>query len=121
MADQNNHIQHEDFIIRVRPTFTGRGSWTGDAEVSIITSKDSKLDEEVFAGMEMFVMMLLSSLPVMEEDEYVREKIYSYVNEHHENYFTPHEPSEDTEVLIESSDTDNVIRLSFSTKTSGEA
>jgi len=121
LAEQSNHLEHEDFVIRVRPTFTGRGVWTGDAEVSVITSKDNNLDDEVFGGMEMFVMMLLASLPVMEDDEYVREKIYSYVNEHYEDYFVPAESQSSTEVIVESSETDNVIRLSFTTPTKGEA
>jgi len=121
LAEQSDYIESEDFIIRVRPTFSNKGTWTGDAEVSVLTSKETGLTDEVFNGMEMFVMMLLASLPVMDEDEYVRERIYNYVNEHHEDYFISLESESDTEVTVESSETDNIIRLSFATKTKGEA
>ena len=114
-------IENEDFVIRVRPTFSRGGEWTGDAHVSVITSSDNALTEEVFRGMELFVMMLLASLPVMEQDEYIREQIYKYVEDNSEEFWTGDDPIEDdNEVIVEQED-GNVVRLTFTTKTKGEA
>ena len=114
-------IENEDFVIRVRPTFTKQGGWTGDASVSVITSSDNQLTEEVYRGMELFVMMILASLPVMEQDEYIREQLYKYVEENSEDFWTGDDPADDEdEVIIEQED-GNVVRLTFTTKTKGEA
>lgn len=119
MEEQDNPIESDDFLVRIRPTFTSGGDWTGDAEVSVITSRDNNLTDSVFNGMELFVMMLLSSLPVMEEDEYVRETIYQYVSDHYEDTFIEFEPEDS--VTVESSDDDNIIHLTFNTTTKGSA
>jgi len=116
-------IENEDFVIRVRPTFSKRGEWTGDAHVSVITSADNDLTSEVYRGMELFVMMLLASLPVMEQDDYIREQVYKYVEDNAEDFWTgnddPYE-EEEQEVLVEQED-GNVVRLTFTTTTKGEA
>tara|TARA_R100000700_G_scaffold41214_1_gene60570 strand:- start:2840 stop:3193 length:354 start_codon:yes stop_codon:yes gene_type:complete len=113
-------VENEDFLIRVRPTYLANGEWTGDAEVSVITSEQNELTDEVYRGMELFVKMLLSSLPVMEKDEYVREQIYKYCEEYTEELLELRE-EEDKGFIIRSEDDDNVIHLSFTTKTKGEA
>ena len=114
-------IENEDFVIRVRPTFTKQGGWTGDAHVSVITSSDNQLTEEVYRGMELFVRMILSALPVMEQDEYVREQIYKYCEEYTEELMTLTDNEEEQEVVIRRDDDDNVVHLTFATKTKGEA
>ena len=117
----DNPVENEDFLIRIRPTFSKGGEWTGDAQVSVVTSKENDLTDDVFHGMELFVMMLLASLPVMEQDEYVRDQIYRYVENNSEEFWTdddPHQPEQ--EVVIERED-GNVVRLSFTTPTKGEA
>ena len=116
-------VENEDFLIRIRPTFSKGGAWTGDAQVSVVTSRDNDLTDEVFRGMELFVMMLLASLPVMEQDEYVRDQIYKYVEDNGEEFWTDNDPfdEEDDEVIVVERDDDNVIRLTFKTKTKGEA
>ena len=113
-------VENEDFLIRIRPTYLASGEWTGDAEVSVITSEHNELTDEVYRGMELFVKMLLSSLPVMEKDEYVREQIYKYCEEYTEELSELRE-EEDKGFIIRSEDDDNVIHLSFTTKTKGEA
>ena len=114
-------VENEDFLIRIRPTFSKGGEWTGDAQVSVVTSRDNELTDEVFHGMELFVMMLLASLPVMEHDEYVRDQIYKYVENNSEECWTDNDPMLDEEVVIVERDEDNIIRLTFTTKTKGEA
>jgi len=116
-------VENEDFLIRIRPTFSKGGEWTGDAQVSVVTSRDNELTDEVFHGMELFVMMLLASLPVMEQDEYVRDQIYKYVENNSEEFWTDNDPMHDEEedMVIVERDEDNIIRLTFTTKTKGEA
>lgn len=118
---RENYIEHEDFLIRIRPTFTKRGEWTGDAEVSVIASEDSTLPKDVIKGMEHFVNMLLSSLPVMERDEYVREKIFEYVKEHITPDIDLGESEDSTTFYIEDDEEDNIVHLTFTTNTKGEA
>lgn len=119
MEEFDDPITHDDFLIRIRPTFTSKGDWTGDAEVSVITSEETSLTPTVFSGMNLFVSMLLSSLPVMEQDEYVREVIYQYVNDHYEETIIKFEPED--EVTVDKSGDDNIIRLTFNTNTKGSA
>lgn len=114
-------VENEDFLIRIRPTYLASGEWTGDAEVSVITSEHNELTDDVYRGMELFVKMLLSSLPVMEQDEYVREQIYKYCEEYTEELISLQDEEEENDVIIRSDDDDNVIHLSFTTKTKGEA
>ena len=118
-----NPVENEDFLIRIRPTFTKKGDWTGDAQVSVVTSKENDLTDDVFSGMELFVMMLLASLPVMEQDDYVRDQIYKYVENNAEEFWSDNDPMVDVdeEVVVVERDEDNIIRLTFKTKTKGEA
>tara|TARA_Y100001972_G_scaffold125646_1_gene177315 strand:- start:1868 stop:2224 length:357 start_codon:yes stop_codon:yes gene_type:complete len=114
-------IEDEDFLIRIRPTYSAKGEWSGDAEVSVITSENNELTEEVYRGMELFVKMLLSSLPVMEQDEYVRETIYKYCEEYVGELFTLKHEEDEQEVIITRDEENNVVHLTFSTTTKGEA
>tara|TARA_R100000234_G_scaffold1525_1_gene1338 strand:- start:161 stop:517 length:357 start_codon:yes stop_codon:yes gene_type:complete len=114
-------VEDEDFLIRIRPTYTAKGEWSGDAEVSVITSENNELTEEVYRGMELFVRMILSALPVMEQDEYVREQIYKYCEEYTEELMTLTDNEEEQEVVIRRDDDDNVVHLTFATKAKGEA
>lgn len=114
-------VEDEDFLIRIRPTYTAKGEWSGDAEVSVITSENNQLTDEVFRGMELFVKMLLSSLPVMEQDEYVREQIYKYCEDYTEELLTLTDNEDEQEVIIQRDDDNNVVHLTFATRTKGEA
>lgn len=115
-------VENEDFLIRIRPTYLVNGDWTGEADVSVITSEHNSLTDDVYRGMELFVKMLLSSLPVMEENEYVREQIYKYCEENTGELFASNDDIEEEQgVIIRSEDDDNIIHLSFTTKTKGEA
>ncbi len=115
-------VENEDFLIRIRPTYLANGDWTGEADVSVITSEHNSLTDEVYRGMQLFVKMLLSSLPVMEQNEYVREQIYKYCEEYTEELFESNDNDEEEQgVIIRSEDDDNIIHLTFTTKTKGEA
>ena len=119
MAD----IEAEDILIRVRPTFSKGGEWTGSAEVSVVISEESSLDEETQKGLEAFVLMMLSSLPAMDTDEYVREKIYNIAVSAYPNLLFDDSSDEEDDVLVIKSndDDDNIIHLLFSQKPKGNA
>lgn len=116
-------IEAEDILIRVRPTFSKGGEWTGSAEVSVVISEESSLDEETQRGMEAFVLMMLSSLPAMDMDEYVREKIYSIAVSTYPNLLFDDSSDEEDDVLVIKSndDDDNIIHLLFNHKPKGNA
>ena len=42
----NEHIDKEDFLIQVRPKLNESLSWTGEVEISIISSDESCLDTD---------------------------------------------------------------------------
>lgn len=113
-------IQSNDFLIRVRPSFDKHNDWSGEAEISVITSGDNDLEDDVFDGVELFVKMMLASLPVMEENDYIRQQIHKYVEEKAESFFISNNDNNKQEVIIER-DGGNVIKLSFTTATKGEA
>jgi len=118
-------IEPEDFLVRVRPTFSKGGEWTGSAEVSLIVGEDSKLDDETKQGMEAFILLMLSSLPAMDIDEYVREKIYSIATSAYPNLsFDDNDFSDDDDsvlVIRGDNEDDNIIHLLFSKDVKGNA
>ena len=70
IKDIVNDMRDEDFIIRITP-YHENGAWDGDVQVS--------LGEEDFAYLSHLCSMLCSVIPVIEEDEYVRDALHSYV------------------------------------------
>jgi|TARA_R110000803_G_scaffold171145_1_gene234020 hypothetical protein len=75
-----NDLKPEDFIIRITP-YLDDGSWDGDVQVSLVSSEDNPLGEEDFAYVSHLCSMLCATIPVIEEDEYVRDALHSYVND----------------------------------------
>lgn len=78
IADILNDLKPEDFVIRITP-YHREGSWDGDIQVSLVSSEDNPLGEEDFAYLSHLCSMLCSVIPVIEEDEYVRDSLHNYV------------------------------------------
>lgn len=94
-----------DFLIKITPQMED-SQWNGTVDVSLIHSPDNPLDDDSFANLTMLVNMMAASLPVMEDNEDIRDCLFRYVDdmEHEEEY-----------------ETDNVISLDMFTKTKGNA
>ena len=78
IKDIVNDMRDEDFIIRITP-YHENGAWDGDVQVSLVSSENNPLGEEDFAYLSHLCSMLCSVIPVIEEDEYVRDALHSFV------------------------------------------
>jgi hypothetical protein len=116
---ENDAIENGDFIIRVRPTVDDE-EWTGEIDISIISSPDNTLNDESYGQLMHFCKMMCSTVPIMEHDEAIRNMVHTYVMEVVDN-----EPEdvleEDDEQITITQEDGNVIRLDFSSKTKGSA
>ena len=78
VADILADLKEEDFVIRITP-FHKDGNWDGDVQVGLISSVDNPLNDEDFAYLSHLCSMICSVIPVIEEDEYVRDALHDYV------------------------------------------
>ena len=112
------NILEEDFVIRVRPTVND-GEWTGEVDISIIAGADNPLNDEGYSQLMHFCKMMCSTVPIMEQDETIRNLVHTYVMEVVDND-TDYVLEEDDDVIITKED-GNVVHLSFGSKTKGSA
>ena len=115
----HDSIDGDDFVIRVRP-FTRGEEWTGEIDISIISSPDNTLNDESYGQLMHFCKMMCSTVPIMEHDEAIRNMVHTYVMEVVDN-----EPEdvleEDDEQITITQEDGNVVRLDFSSRTKGNA
>lgn len=113
-------IDDGDFVIRIRPTEVD-GHWTGEIDISIISQANNPLDDEGYTQMMHFCKMMCATVPIMEQDESLRNLVHTYVMEVVDR--------EDDDMLYDDDDSDiivtkedgNVVHLSFGSKTKGSA
>ena len=67
-------LNNEDFIIQVKPTLKNDSEWTGEVDVSVITSSDNPLNDEDYYGVLEFCRVMCASIPLMERDENIKTK-----------------------------------------------
>jgi hypothetical protein len=115
----HDSIEGDDFVIRVRP-FTKGEQWTGEIDISIISSPDNMLDDESYGQLMHFCKMMCSTVPIMEHDEAIRNMVHTYVMEVVDNEPEDVLEKDDEQITITQED-GNVIRLDFSSKTKGSA
>ena len=77
---KSEDIHRGDFVIRVRPT-ENDGEWTGEIDISIISQGDNPLDDESYGQVMHFCKMMCATVPIMEQDETIRNLIHTYVME----------------------------------------
>ena len=111
-------IDETDFVIRVRPTEVN-GEWTGEVDISIISQADNPLNDEGYTQLMHFCKMMCATIPLMEQDDALRNLVHTYVME---------VVDEDTEPMVQENDTlvvtgedGNVVHLNFNSKTGGSA
>jgi len=115
----DKHIQENDFIIRIRPQ-SENNVWTGEIDVAIITNDDKNMSDDDYYQILHLTKMVACTIPVMEEDEQLRDAVHNFVMA-----FEDDMPEEDIPVdndrgkVLEIDD--NVVTLSFGTKTKGSA
>ena len=73
-------IDEGDFVIRVRPTEVD-GEWTGEVDISIISQANNPLNDEGYTQLMHFCKMMCATIPIMEQDESLRNLVHTYVME----------------------------------------
>jgi len=114
-----DQIEDEDFVIRVRP-FTQGEDWTGEIDISIISSPANTLNDESYGQLMHFCKMMCSTVPLMEKDEDLRNLVHNYVMEVVDNEPEDMIEQDDQDVIVTHGD-GNVVRLEFGSKTKGSA
>jgi hypothetical protein len=94
------------------------GEWTGEIDISIISQGDNPLNDEGYGQVMHFCKMLCSTVPIMEQDETIRNLVHTYVMEVVDK--DEEDVVEDDDIIITKED-GNVVHLSFGSKTKGSA
>ena len=110
-------IEEEDFVIRVRPSLDGE-EWTGEIDISIISQPGNPLNDESYGQVMHFCKMMCATVPIMEQDETLRNMVHTYVMEIVDNETVL---IEEEEGLIITKEDGNVVHLNFGSKTKGSA
>ena len=66
-------ISDEDFLIQVVPELDDKNSWTGEVQISIVSSENSCLTQEEIDSLTFFCKMMCVSVPIYEEHDNIRE------------------------------------------------
>jgi len=114
----DNNINSDDFIVRVRPMRDENGSWTGEIDLSVVTLPDNDFDDEDYSQLIHFCTMMASTVPIMEDNEEIRDLVHNYVMESFDN---EHEPVVKDKQSAEVEYDGNIIKINFATQTKGSA
>jgi hypothetical protein len=112
-------IEEEDFVIRVRPSLDGE-EWTGEIDISIISQPGNPLNDENYSQVMHFCKMMCATVPIMEQDETIRNLVHTYVMEVVDNEMEVDVELEE-ELGVEKEYDGNVVHLTFNSKTGGSA
>ena len=113
---KEHRILENDFVIRVRPFIDDEGEWTGEIDLSILSQPDNTLTEDDYFQLMHFTKMVAASIPVMEDNESIRELVHEYVTNVVDKALELRvEPDEDNTPKIVNID-NNVISVDFPTK-----
>ena len=116
----NKAIKSEDFTINIRPNILEDGKWAGDINVNILIADDNPLDDEDYESLLHFTKMVCSSIPIMEFSKEFRELVHQYTMEHNNDTEISFEPAYEERGKVLDRE-DNVVTISFGTKTKGSA
>ena len=113
-------IDDEDFIIRIRPSVEDGGEWTGEIDISIISQPDNPLNDEGYGQIMHFCKMICATVPIMEQEESIRNIVHEYVTKVIDNEMDIDVELEQ-EMGVQKEYDGNVVHLNFNTKTGGSA
>ena len=102
-------INPEDFLIQVKPMLNPAKKWTGEVDVSVVSSKENPLNDEDYYGVLEFCRIICASIPMMEKDASLRTKAVDYLKQQDEIEMQKEKPK-----IIDKHD--NVIVVSFDKK-----
>ena len=104
-----DNINPEDFLIQVKPMLNPAKKWTGEVDVSVVSSKENPLNDEDYYGVLEFCRIICASIPMMEKDESLRTKAVDYLKQQDKIEIQKEKPK-----IIDKHD--NVIVVSFDRK-----
>ena len=104
-----DNINPEDFLIQVKPMLNPAKKWTGEVDVSVVSSKENPLNDEDYYGVLEFCRIICASIPMMEKDASLRTKAVEYLKQQDEIEMQKEKPK-----IIDKHD--NVIVVSFDKK-----
>ena len=105
-------IEDEDFIIRVRPFADDNGEWSGEIDISIMAFPNNPMDDEDYGNVMHFCKMMCATVPIMEQEENIRNIVHEYVMKVIDN---------EMDMGVQKEYDGNVVHLNFNTKTGGSA
>lgn len=112
-------LKEEDIIVCIRPTIVNQEEWSGDITLSIMAGRTNPLLDEDYYSLMHFAKMVCASVPLMEKSEELREMVHNFVLSDIDNeQIIEHEDTDRGKVLDRQ---DNVVTISFGTKTEGSA
>ena len=115
-----DNINDEDFIIRIRPFADEDGQWNGEIDISIMAFPKNPMDDEDYGNVMHFVKMMCATVPIMEQEESIRNVVHEYVTNVIDNELEVDVELEE-EMGVEKEYDGNVVHLTFNTKTGGTA
>lgn len=115
----DRHIQENDFIIRIRPQ-SENNEWTGEIDVAIITNDDKNMSDDDYYQILHLTKMVACTIPIMEEDELLRDTVHNFVMSFEDSITEEDIPVDSDRGKVLEID-DNVVTLSFGTRTKGSA
>tara|TARA_X000001388_G_scaffold76353_1_gene73490 strand:- start:761 stop:1129 length:369 start_codon:yes stop_codon:yes gene_type:complete len=115
-----NNFNDEDFVIRIRPFADDEGQWNGEIDISIMAFPENPLEDEDYGNIMHFTKMVCASVPVMEQEENIRNIMHEYVLKVLDNEMEIDVELEE-EMGVEKTYDGNVVHLTFNSKTGGSA
>ena len=118
--DMMEKIQDEDFVIRVRPFADDDGTWSGEIDISIMAFPDNPMDDEDYSNVMHFCKMICATVPIMEQEESIRNIVHEYVMKVLDNEMDINVELEE-KMGVQKKYDGNVVHLNFNSKTGGSA
>ena len=103
------------FSIQLRPDLDEDDCWTGGLEVSIMHDKHNPMDRQSFLHLQHLAEIVACSVAYMEENPEVIKQIEDFIETRSED------EDEDVEGHTVEKIVENVVKLSFTSKTKGRA
>jgi len=110
-------LEEDDFVIRIRPSILGN-EWSGNVDISIITSSKNSLSDDSYGQLLHLCKMICATVPIMEQDNDLGEFVSDWVVANIDNMEYEFEEEKTVEITHEGG---NVVRLNFGTPTKGNA
>lgn len=117
----DRHIKDNDFLIRIRPQSDETNEWTGEIDVAIITNDDKNMSDDDYYQILHLTKMVACTIPLMETHEDIRDIVHNFVMDYEEDNITEQDISVDSDRGKVLEINDNVVTLSFGSKTKGSA